>query len=178
MTQSRHLVQQGASEQLNAAIYPGQRGGEITDTTNNEPVLCDKQFPASALKSSPRPPKRPNSELPTSPSLERQHKNARIEGEPIRPGTIDVDTCAANKVLSPPASTDLHNDRKSSISDSDVRSYQDCVNLIFEKDADVEDGVFCGLCLSVSVQIIPHLWSVDSIFDQGSTRGEDDPGAT
>lgn len=168
VTQSRHLIQQGASEQHKAAT-PCQRSGEITTMTSNEPVPCGKQITApSLLKSSPRPPKRPNSQLPTSPILERKHKNPRIEGEADGPTTIDVDTCSANKILSPPASTYHHDDRKLSVPDSDVRSYQDCVDLIFEKDADVENGVFCGLCLSVFLNFIPRLWLDDSIFDQRS----------
>jgi hypothetical protein len=177
VTQSRHLVQQGASEQREAAI-PCQRGGEITGMTNNEPVPCGKQIPAPALlELSPRPPKRPNSQL-TSPILERKYKNPRIEGEADGPTIIDAGTCSANKILSPPASTHHHDDRKLSVPDSDVRSYQDCVDLIFEKDADVENGVFCGLCLWVFLKFIPHLRPDDSIFDQRSPRGEDDPGAT
>ncbi|KAH0839840.1 hypothetical protein J3R83DRAFT_790 [Lanmaoa asiatica] len=145
---SRHLVEQGASEQLKAAIHCSQRCGEITDTANNEPIPCSKQIPAPvALKSSPRPPKRLNSELQTSTSPEGERKKPRIEGEAVRPTTTNADTYLANKILSPPASTDPRNDHKLSMSSSDVRSYQDCVDLIFEKDADVENGVFCGLCL-------------------------------
>ncbi|KAG8218551.1 hypothetical protein J3R82DRAFT_4192 [Butyriboletus roseoflavus] len=121
-TPPRHLV-----EQLKAAtrLHPS---GEITDTANNEPVLCDKQFPVPvASESSPRLPKRSNSELQTSTS----------------PGEEP--------------STDSHSDHKLSVSGSDVGSYQDCVNLIFEKDADVENGVFCGLCLDrYEAKMIPE----------------------
>jgi len=98
-----------------------------------------------------------------------------MEEEAIRPTTVNADTCRENKILSPPASTDHDNDRKLSVSDSDVRSYQDCVNLIFEKDADIENGVFCGLCLSV---FILFLWPHGSIFDQRPIRGKDGPRAT
>ncbi|KAF8551484.1 hypothetical protein OG21DRAFT_1512720 [Imleria badia] len=145
---SRHLVQQGASEQLNASVHLNQPCGEITDTTNNEPIPCSKQTPAlTSSESSPRPPKRPNSELQTFVSPGGKHKKPRMEEEADRSTTINADAYPANKTLSPPDPTDPHNDCKLSVSDSNVRSYQECVDLIFEKDADVENGVFCGLCL-------------------------------
>lgn len=145
---SRHFVEQDVSEQLNAAIHLRQRSGETTGTDNNEPVPCSKQIPAPApLNLRPCPPKRPNSELQTSTSPEGERKKPRIEGQADSPTTIDADTYPTNKILSPPASTNPHSDHKLSVSGSDIRSYQDCVNLIFEKDADVENGVFCGLCL-------------------------------
>lgn len=147
-TPSRHLAEQGASEQLKAAIRLRRPSSEITGTNNNGPVSCGEQFlvPAS-LKSSPRPPKRPNSELQTHTSPGEERKRSRIEGIADRPTTTNASTYPVNKLLSPQASTNPHSDRKLSVSSSDVRSYQDCVNVIFEKDADVENGLFCGLCL-------------------------------
>lgn len=144
----RHLVEQGASEPPKAAIHLRQRSGEITDTINSGPVPCGKQIPAPvSLKPSPRPSKRPNSELQASTSPEGERKKPRVEGEADRPTTINADTYPPDKIPSHPASTDPQSDHKLSVSGSDVRSYQDCVHLIFEKDADVENGVFCGLCL-------------------------------
>lgn len=150
VAQSRHLVQQSGLEQPIVATLR-QRCGAITHTTNNGLVPCSKQAatPASLI-SSPRPPKRPNPELQTSviPGGE-QHKKPRVEGEADCPTTINADTHPADKMLSPPTSTDSHDDCKAPVSASNLRSYEDCVNLIFEKDANVENGVFCGLCLSV-----------------------------
>lgn len=177
MTHSRHLVQQDSLEQqLNAAVHLHQRCGEFTDTTNNEPVPCGKQIPPpTSSNSSPRPPKRPNSELQTSVSPGGEHKKPRIEGEVDRPTTISADAYPTNKILFSPDSTDPRNECKLSVPDSNVRSYQECVNLIFEKDADVEDGVFCGRCLSVLFVICEHMIQ---FFDQGSIRGKDDLGTT
>lgn len=152
ITQSRHLVEQDASEQLKAAVHLRQRCEEITDTNDNEPVPCGKQISTpTPLESNPRPSKRPNPELQTSKSPGGERKKPRTEGENVHSTTINADTYPANKTLSPLASTNPHNDHKLSESSSNIRSYQDCVNLIFEKDADVENGVFCGLCLCVSL---------------------------
>lgn len=143
--QSRHPVEKDALGQSNAAVHLRQHCEEITDT-DNKPVPCGKQISTPApLESSARPPKRPTSELLTFTSPGGERKKPRTEGENVYP---------ANKIPSPPASTDPHIDHKSSVSGLEVRSYQDCVNLIFEKDADIENGVFCGLCLCVSLSVI------------------------
>ncbi|KAF8138374.1 hypothetical protein EV363DRAFT_524653 [Boletus edulis] len=112
VAQSRYL-QQGTSEQPNAAMHIPLPRGEIMDTTNNELVSCSKQdvAPASSI-SSPRSAKRPNSQFQTSVSPGGEHKKARIEGVAEHPMTADTDTHPIRKIPSPPAPTDPQNDPK------------------------------------------------------------------
>ncbi|KAG6378631.1 hypothetical protein JVT61DRAFT_12901 [Boletus reticuloceps] len=100
VAQSRYL-QQGTSEQPNAAMYIRLPRGEIMDYDQQRTSFM--------------------------------YKATKLSIPDFLP--------------SPPAPTDPQHDHKLSVADSNLRSYQECVNFIFEKDADVENGVFCGLCL-------------------------------
>lgn len=164
VTHSQRLVQQSTSDQINAAMHPRRRS---VDVTNKEPPPHSQQIPTPApLLSSPRPPKRPNNVLQASVGLGGEYKKPRMEAESDHPTTIDVDKNPTNRIPSPLASAESHTDHKTSVPDSSVRSYQDCVNLIFEKDADVENGVFCGLCLSVFPFVICRRVIHPSISDR------------
>ncbi|KAF9226682.1 hypothetical protein BS17DRAFT_497254 [Gyrodon lividus] len=153
--QARHLVGQDA-------IYvPSSRGA--THNAQAGPPTPPESSASQWMHSL----KRPNSVLLASDSQQGELKKPRIEGEAQRqvsePTTAGVDTpnqsppratsvtpnAPSSAKSSPTGPTDAQSNSESVVSDSvkDIRSFEECVNLIFEKDADVEHGVFCGLCL-------------------------------
>ncbi|KAH7887546.1 hypothetical protein F5I97DRAFT_847903 [Phlebopus sp. FC_14] len=121
--------------------------------------------------------KRPSADLQDSANAEEgEHKKLRIEGlaaESVRtPPTASgfgqtgaslpsqkfsdealikdsAQSVPSSTILSPPAATaDPHSQsRPAAAGEEGLRAYEECVNLIFEKDADIENGLFCGPCL-------------------------------
>ncbi|KAI6163135.1 hypothetical protein EDD17DRAFT_513825 [Pisolithus thermaeus] len=63
---------------------------------------------------------------------------------------------------SPSAAVDQKGDQPTSLSDKDLRPDEECVRMIFEKDAQVENGVFCDPCLYVWP--LPHLLECSLLY--------------
>ncbi|KIJ69964.1 hypothetical protein HYDPIDRAFT_23118 [Hydnomerulius pinastri MD-312] len=147
---------------------PDQRTVEVVDLTSDHqgvagsPKMGSGTPPTSASPRSNDSLKRPRSELQASTSHEGERKKPRLEGEaqatPAGPSTAGAGTpnhspgraksstltAPSSAVLSPTASVET---KAAASDDESLRTYDECVYMIFEKDADVENGVFCGLCL-------------------------------
>ncbi|KAG9317372.1 hypothetical protein JVU11DRAFT_1571 [Chiua virens] len=156
--QSRRPMMPSVPEQLRAAINLYRRSGEVAHPASNQPVSCSPQIPIlTSSDSSPRKQKRPSYEIQTCTSPEGEHKKLRIEK--VIKQEAHPNISPANNMPSPPDSDEppIVDDRKSSVPKSEVRSEEECVNMIFEQDAEIPNGVFCSLCFDrFQAELIPE----------------------
>ncbi|KAF9247415.1 hypothetical protein BU15DRAFT_70225 [Melanogaster broomeanus] len=178
------MLPQGRHPAGQAAIYvpnfqgtkPDQHHGEVVDLARDRSAATHYMQggpptpPKSSSPQSVHSLKRSSSDFQASARQPGELKKPRMEGgaqkEAGEPTTAGADTPNQNRPTAPPSSiaplsggADCPSNTKSAGSDSDenIRSYEECVNLIFEKDADVDDGVFCGLCFDrYEAKMIPE----------------------
>ncbi|KIL00495.1 hypothetical protein PAXRUDRAFT_189979 [Paxillus rubicundulus Ve08.2h10] len=173
LAQARYLLGYDTTHvPISQGSKPDLRHFEVVDLTQNGPGdTHDMQAepptpPRSSSPQSVHALKRPHSATQASDNQQGGPKKPRVEGEaPSKPGgptTPAVDTPSQSPAPAtyatpitpprtiplPPDTTDAQVNGNPAVSTVDtIRSYEECVNLIFERDADVEYGVFCGLCL-------------------------------
>lgn len=134
------------------------RPGQSSSSTSMSPSISPSSF------------KRSSSALGTPESPEAGLKRSRIEGcdqstpdnrvanvfsppnQDLKPETNTADNVilphSQAPSLSPSAVVDQQGDQPTPLSDKDLRPAEECVHMIFENDAQVENGVFCDPCLS------------------------------
>ncbi|KAI6035045.1 hypothetical protein F5J12DRAFT_790692 [Pisolithus orientalis] len=151
------------------------RGTHGLDQTKAKslPDAIPRPVQSQSASMSPSSVKRSSSALGSPASPEVDAKRSRVEGFdkstpdkqvtngfPLRdqgcePETDSADITEQVKVphpeapsVSPSAVVDQTEAQPTPLGDKDLRPDEECVRMIFEKDADIENGVFCDPCLS------------------------------
>ncbi|KIM68919.1 hypothetical protein SCLCIDRAFT_1209134 [Scleroderma citrinum Foug A] len=132
-------------------VYFGPENPEIPSTSSTSNHL---KRPSSAIDAPVAPEVEPK-KLRTEDAC-RSSADASVAIQPPRQELLEMDKLNMAQITSPlaPVASVLgsevsqHDVKPTAIQHEGLRSQEECVELIFERDAEVENGVYCEACLS------------------------------